>query len=134
MYSPPYNPYLQSIKFTIYRMIGPLTYLSSLLDWQPHAPGILKSAHNSLFRSAIVTSINKVALWSHHPYIAPFYQLPHNVIGAPSLHFPIHSHPRDLDPAIYTFTFLGLSFALVPDGALFSCHVQVQMLTFSFIE
>jgi hypothetical protein len=43
-----------------------------------------------------VTGTNEVALWAHHPYIAPFSQLPHSVTGAQSLYFPIRSQPQIL--------------------------------------
>jgi hypothetical protein len=79
-----------------------------------------------------VTGTNEVALWVHHPYIAPFSQLPHSITGSQSLCFPIHSQPRDPDPAIYTFTFPGLSSALVLRVSFLSRYVQVRMLTFCF--
>jgi hypothetical protein len=65
-------PYLQIMKFTRCRIIGPLTYLSPLPDQSPHTPTISKYPPNYLFNSAIVTGTNEVAWWAHHPYITPF--------------------------------------------------------------
>jgi hypothetical protein len=77
---------------------------------------------------------NEVALWAHHPYIGPFSQLPHSVTGAQRLCFLISSQLRDPNPSIYTFTFPRSSSSLFLEGSFFSRHVQVCILTFSFIK
>jgi hypothetical protein len=71
-----------------------------------------------------VTGTNEVALWAHQPYIVPFSKLPHSVTGAQSLHFLIHSQPRDPGPTIYTFTFPRSSSELGP-GEHFS-HITFR--------
>jgi hypothetical protein len=101
---------------------------------------VAPSSHNIQITSQLSHQINnsvdanEVALWTHHPYIGPFSQLPHFGTKAQSLHFPNCSRPRDPDLAIYTFIFLGLSSALIPGGAFFSRHVQVRMLNFNFLK
>jgi hypothetical protein len=53
-----------------------------LPDRYPQAPVIFQitSQHSHQITNSV--SANEVALWAQHPYIAPFSQLPHSVIGA----------------------------------------------------